>query len=103
MMMRKDKYIPQISAPRNPIKGRKYENNASILCLTVSSIPARSGTTAGFATDVKKIQCGEDGELRESGSTVTVYNIFGDAVGAGKYITCKRVRTRWIVDAEDCS
>lgn len=101
--MRKDNYTPQISAPSNPVRGRKYEDNASMLCLTVAEIPARSGTKAGIATDVKRIQCGEDGELRESGSKVTVYNIFGDAVGAGKYITCKRVRTRWIVDAEDCS
>lgn len=70
---------------------------------SASGIPARSGSTAGFATDVSYYQVGTNGTLVDIGSDFTVYNPFGTAVAGNVYILCKRIDGVWIVDAEDCS
>lgn len=70
---------------------------------SASGIPARSGTTAGYADDVSYYQIGSTGTLVDIGSDFTVYNPFGTAVAGNVYILCKRVDGVWIVDAEDCS
>ena len=69
---------------------------------SASGIPARSGVVAGKAEDVAMQQIGTDGTLVATGSTMTVYNPFGAAVGGDTYITCKKVESVCIVDAEDC-
>ena len=68
-----------------------------------SGIPARTGSTAGFASDISYYQIGSTGTLVSVGSYFTVYNPFGTAVAGNVYILCKRVDGVWIVDAEDCS
>lgn len=73
-----------------------------MLCQTTTAIPARSGTTAGTADDVKIIFINNDGTMTDTGETMTVYNPFGSEVAAGTYITIKFCRGFWIVDAEDC-
>lgn len=78
------------------------ETERGIVCKTVTAIPARSGTTSGSASDVKRYECGDSGELSDTGLTVTAYNIFGSQIAADTYITCKWVKDKWVVDAEDC-
>lgn len=74
-------------------------------CIAYTSstgIPARAGSVAGKATDVNLYYIGTDGNLIDAGTNLTVYNLFGTAVGGDTYITCKKVESVWIVDAEDC-
>jgi hypothetical protein len=76
----------------------------ALICRTgTGGIPARSGNTAGKATDVSVVFIKPDGTLSTSGRDITVYNPFALPVGASVYITCKFVNNGyWIVDAEDC-
>jgi len=84
----------------------KFEDDTgleNVIAYTSSSgIPARAGSVAGKATDVNLYQIGTDGTLTDAGTNLTVYNLFGTAVAGDTYITCKRVASVWIVDAEDC-
>lgn len=84
------------------VQAQAYEGLSSMLCKTVTAIPARSGDTAGSVEDVKVLDAGTDGVMRETGTTITVFNMFGSEVAADSYITVKRVRSSWWVDAEDC-
>ena len=69
----------------------------------IGGIPARSGNTAGKATDIRVVFIKPDGTLITSSREITVYNPFALPVGASVYITCKFVNNGyWIVDAEDC-
>ena len=74
-----------------------------ILCKTVSAIPARSADVAGMVDDVAVYSIQEDGTLVDTGNVLTVYNPFGGAVAADKYITVKFCRGYYVVDAEDCN
>jgi hypothetical protein len=101
-MRKKDKQ------PANPrwargVQTQSYNGLASMICKTDAAIPARSGDVAGIADDVKVLDAGTDGTMRETGNTITVLNMFGSEVASGAYITVKRVRSQWWVDAEDCS
>lgn len=74
-------------------------------CIAYTSstgIPARTGSVAGKATDVNLYYIGTDGTLLDADTNLTVYNLFSTAVAAETYITCKKVESVWIVDAEDC-
>ena len=71
-------------------------------------IAARSGTTCGSAacTPYYIDSSGVINELTDNSGTsqtVTVYNVFGSAIGGSVYITAKRVYGVLVADAEDCS
>lgn len=66
-------------------------------------IPARAGSTAGKAEDVKLCTVNNDGTINTLSSTFTVFNPFSSAVAGDTYITAKIINgTQLVVDAEDC-
>ena len=67
-----------------------------------SGVPARSGTTAGYA-DVSVYYLDSE-VLTDTGETVRAYNMSSTAVANNAWITIKRAGNLddWIVDAEDC-
>lgn len=88
----------------SPVDPKQIGGIPALICRTgTGGIPARSGSTAGKATDVSVVFIKPDGTLSTSGREITVYNPFALPVGASVYITCKFVNNGyWIVDAEDC-
>jgi hypothetical protein len=78
---------------------------------TYTTVPARSGTTAGMGTaNLKYIPgvAGTDDEIEgfpSSGTVeIDVYNIFATEIPAGVYVFIARefASGKWVVVAEDC-
>lgn len=93
----------------NNTHGRGDRKPTAYICWSGSSgIPAMtesSGTyTPGSAEDIAVYRINSDGELEDSGQTLTVYNTSSSAVAASVFIHVKRewASHRWIVDFEDC-
>ena len=80
---------------------------AHIAKAPAGGIPEIAAGVPGTA-DCDVYQINSDGELEavldsaEETIVITVYNLSSSAVGADKYIQCKRCKGKWICDFEDC-
>jgi len=83
-----------------PLGGGGQQQLSRIFQTPSGGIAARSGTTAGSASCTEYYVSGST--ITATGSSFTVHNIFGTAIGGEVYITAKLIRGKWIADAEDC-